>query len=323
MHRLRGRAGRRCRALRVLAPGALNRAALHRGPLQADNGHGCVLVRVELDKGKAAIGLQADVDDVAEALKEGREVVLRDVGDEVADVDGRVVGRRLLDDDLVAWAARLDVLRLRRLLGLLTAVPLSRGQLHHGWHRRLAIDHVGSSTESAATSAASSTSRSAWLTARLLVCPIHTDGSRPEPLAVHGCDGLLGVGTLAKGEETVAARLARVHVPHAAGVGHGREGLEGLAEDVVVHFRGQVAHEDAAKITRDFFGWLKNILVVVGQVLLGLLILVGPVDANFRVEDFAAVQRIDGVLSMPYLVKLDLALRVSRSDENLRKPTKP
>jgi hypothetical protein len=56
---------------------------------QVDDRHGCVLVRVELDKGEPSVGLHADLDDVAEALEQGDEVGLGRVRDEVATVNCR------------------------------------------------------------------------------------------------------------------------------------------------------------------------------------------------------------------------------------------
>lgn len=76
---------------------------MHRRPLQVDNRHRRVLVRVEFDKGEPPVGLHADLDDVAEALEEGDDVGLRGVGDEVTDVDGRVERGSLNDDFVVLY----------------------------------------------------------------------------------------------------------------------------------------------------------------------------------------------------------------------------
>lgn len=72
-----------------------------------------VLVRVELDEREAAVGLHTDLDDVAEAGKERDEVRLSRVGDEVPDVDGRVVRGRLRNDDFKLGSAQMSVLLLR------------------------------------------------------------------------------------------------------------------------------------------------------------------------------------------------------------------
>lgn len=85
----------------VLAPRALEAAAVHHRAVEVDDGVGSVLVRVELDKGEAAVGLHADLDDVAEALEERDEVGLGRVGRQVSDVDGRVVRGSLGDDRVV------------------------------------------------------------------------------------------------------------------------------------------------------------------------------------------------------------------------------
>lgn len=96
--------GRRCarRSVRpVLAPRTLEAATVNHRAGEVGDGVGGVLVRVELDEGEAAIGLHADLDDVAEALEERDEVGLGRVGREVADVDGRVVRGGLSDNRVV------------------------------------------------------------------------------------------------------------------------------------------------------------------------------------------------------------------------------
>lgn len=127
----------------VLTPRALDGSAVNELALELDDSHGGVLVRVELDKGESSVGLHSDLDDVAVALAEASvrfilvstfasrekeikrrsereeknktnleerdEVGLGRVGDEVSNVNGRVEGRGLGDDNIVAEGSALEV----------------------------------------------------------------------------------------------------------------------------------------------------------------------------------------------------------------------
>ena len=112
----------------------------------------------------------------------------------------------------------------------------------------------------------------------LLVGPVDANGTRPEPFAIHGGDSLFGVGLVSEGKEPVATRLARVHVPHDTRIREGAERAERLGEDIVVDFGDEVADED---------------VIVVARVLLVLLALVRPVDADLGVEDLAPVEGLE------------------------------
>lgn len=231
--------------------------------LQLNDGHRGVLVSVELDERKTTVGLHANFGEVADGLEEGDEVRLGAVRDKIADVNGGVEGRGLLDHGLVREGTALEVDRRR-------------------------------STASTSASWASRGATADWQAALgLLVGPVDADGAGSEPFAVHGGDGLLGIGLVPKGKETVTARLARVHVPHDAGVGHGTEGGEGLGEDVVVDLGGKVADEDVE---------------VVGSVFLVLLALVSPVHADLGVEDFAAIEGLESGLGGTHVHVLDEAV---------------
>ena len=130
----------------VLAPRALDGSSVDELSLKLNDGHGGVLVRVELDESESSVGLHPDLDDVAVALqqirkpeegisiatrscrwkrKESREkkrvvvvqthleerdkVGLGGVGDEVSDVDGSVEDGSLGNDDVVAQGSTLEV----------------------------------------------------------------------------------------------------------------------------------------------------------------------------------------------------------------------
>jgi hypothetical protein len=54
---------------------------------EVNDGHGRVLVCVELDKGEATVCLHANLDNVAKALEERDQVGLCRVGDEIAAID--------------------------------------------------------------------------------------------------------------------------------------------------------------------------------------------------------------------------------------------
>ena len=124
----------------------------------------------------------------------------------------------------------------------------------------------------------------------LLVGPVDANGTRPEPFAIHGGDSLFGVGLVSEGKEPVATRLARVHVPHDTSVRHGAESTESLGQDIVVDLWGKIANKD---------------VVVTRRVLLILLTLVSPVDADLGVENFAAVEGLESSLCRAHVHVLD------------------
>lgn len=76
---------------------------MHGRSSEIDNRIGRILVSVEFDESEPSIRLHADFNDVAETLEEGDEIRLGSVGDEVADVDGRVEGGSLAEDRVVLF----------------------------------------------------------------------------------------------------------------------------------------------------------------------------------------------------------------------------
>ena len=237
----------------VLPPAALDRAAVDHLTLELDDGHRGVLMRIKLDESEATVRLHADLREVANRLEEGDEIGLSRVRDEVADVDGGVIRGSLGYHGLVRERPTLEV--------------------HRRWGPSAhASAHGGGAAASCALS--------------LLVGPVDADRARAKPLAIHSGDGLFSIGLVAEGKETVATRLAGVHVPHDARIREGAERTERLGEDVVVDLGAEVADED---------------VVVVARVLLILLALVGPVDADFGVENLAPVEGLEGSLGCAHI----------------------
>lgn len=225
---------------------ALERSAVDVVAIELADGHGGVLVGIHLDEGEASIGLEASLGDIAEVLEQRYEVRLSCVRSEVADVARRLPLGSLLYDHVIALHT----------VGREMVVAERSGRRHtHGGHGLLLGD-----------------GRLA-----LLVCPIAANGTRTKPLAVHGAEGSLGVGAVAEGDKTVAARPTCLHIPHDAGFGDGAKGGEGLEENLVVDLVGQIADEDVEVVRGVFLG--------------GVVGLVGPVDANFLVAHVSGLGR--------------------------------
>ena len=163
--------------------------------------------------------------------------------------------------------------------------------LNDGLVRERTALEVDGGRGAASTSTASS--RRGRGTLGLLVRPVDTNSTRAKPLAVHRRDSLLSVCLVPECEEAIATRFTRVHVPHHPSVRKGSEGTEGLTEDLIVDFGAKVADKD---------------VVVVARVLLILLALVCPVDANFCVEYLATVESLEGCLCGAHVHILDEAV---------------
>lgn len=118
-----------------------------------------------------------------------------------------------------------------------------------------------------------------WGALSFLISPINTNGTGTKPFSVHGRDSLLRVRFVAEGEETVTTRLARVHVPHNASIGHGTKSAEGLGEDIVIDFGAEISNEN---------------MVVTGGILLILLALICPINSNFSIKYFATIEGLKG-----------------------------
>ncbi|RXK34164.1 hypothetical protein BBD39_06140 [Arsenophonus endosymbiont of Bemisia tabaci Asia II 3] len=196
---------------------ALQRTAVDLVAVELADGVGGVLVGVHLDEGETTVRLEASLGDVAKVLEQRDEVVLSGVGSEVADVASGLPSGSLLNDHLVGVGA----------LGGEAVVTEggSRSESHLAHSLLLGVRRLA-----------------------LLVGPVAADGARSEPLAVHVGESLLGVAALTESNETVATRATGLHVPHDAGLGDGAEGREGLEEDLIVDFVGEIADEDVEVI---------------------------------------------------------------------------
>ena len=143
---------------------------------------------IQLDESKSAVGLETGLNNKAKVLEQGNEVILGRVRREVPDIARSLPGRCLVDDhivtvDTMCWEMMMTERRGR-----------SHAHLLHGrllGNRRLT----------------------------LLIRPVAADGARAQPLPIHGAQRLLRIGTVTEGNETVASRTARLHVPHNSGFG--------------------------------------------------------------------------------------------------------
>lgn len=191
---------------------------------------------VQLDEGEASVGLEARFDDVAKVLEERHQVILRGVRRQVANIARRLPSRRLVHHHLIA----VDT------LGREMVVAKRRGRGHADLLQGLLLCH----------------GRLA-----LLVGPVAADRARPEPLAIHGAQRLLGIWAVAEGHEAISPRPACLHVPHDPGFGDRSKRRKGLRENLVVDLVRQIAHKDV-EVTR-------------GVLLACRVRLVGPVDPDF------------------------------------------
>ena len=215
---------------------ALEGTAVDVVAVELANCHGGVFVGIHLDESKTAVGLEASFRHVAEVLEQRNEIGLGGVRSEVTNVAGGLPLRGLLHDHVVA---------LHTVSGEVVMSERSGRRHAHGGHSLLLRDGGLS----------------------FLVGPVAADGTRPEPFAVHGAERPLGISAVAESDEPIAARSARLHIPHDAGLGDLSKGRESLEEYLVIDFVGQIADEDVEVVRGVFLGR------VVG--------LVSPVDADF------------------------------------------
>lgn len=168
---------------------------------------------VHLDKGKATVGLEASLGDIAEVLEQRNEVVLGGVRSQVANVASGLPGRSLLNDHLVRVGA----------LGgeAVVAEGSGRGHAHLGHGLLLGVRGLA-----------------------LLVGPVATDGTRTKPLAIHVGESLLSITTVTECDKTIATGATGLHVPHDTSLGDGAKGGEGLEQNLIVDFVAKVADED-------------------------------------------------------------------------------
>ena len=201
---------------------ALQRTAVHAIAIQLTDGHGGILVRIHLDEGEAAVGLEPRLDHETKILKQRYEIILGGVGRQVADVAGGLPLWRLLHHHVEALGT----------MGGEMMVSVRGGGSHaHSGHLGL-LRHRG-------------------LT--LLIGPVAANGPGSKPFAVHGAQRLLGIRAIAKGHKTVTTGATGLHVPHDPCFGDGAKGGKGLQENLVVDLVGQVTHEDVEVIGGIFF----------------------------------------------------------------------
>lgn len=252
---------------------ALQRTAVDVVAVQLADGHGSILVRVHLNESESTVRLEASLCNIAEVLEQRNKVVLGGVGSEVADVASCLPLRSLGKDGVVG----LDALS-GELVVLTEGTGRGNTHLGHG----LLLSERG-------------------LT--LLVCPVATNSTRTQPLAVHGAESLLGFSAVTESNEAIATRAASLHVPHDASLRHATKGGESLEENLVVHFIGKIADKDV-EVARSIF-------------LAGGVGLIGPVHADFlpsRVSNYCHVYCVgsDNVLT-DWWTRLPLRVCIARS----------
>lgn len=70
----------------------------------------------------------------------------------------------------------------------------------------------------------------------LLIRPVDSDGTTPQPFTIHRGDSLLSIRLIPESQKSVPPTLARIHIPHDPRVGESAESEESLGEDVVRDF---------------------------------------------------------------------------------------
>lgn len=265
---------------------ALEGTAIDVVPVQLADGHGGVLVGIHFDKGETPVGLETGLDDETKVLEQRNNVGLGRVGSQITNVAGSLPGRRLIDNHVVAVDAmsREVVVAVRGGWGhahLLHCLLLGNGRL------------------------------------ALLVGPVAADGTGPEPLAIHGAQGLFGIWALTESNEAIATGAAGLHIPHDASFRDGAKGREGLEKNLVVYFIGKITDKDVEMVRSVFF--------------VAVVRLVGPVDSNFlwgrllarpislsdcvavtyRLMDSATVQGLHGTLGGTGVIVLNETIVVA------------
>ena len=216
---------------------ALERATVDIVARELADSIGGVLVRVHADEGEATVSLEAGLGHESEVLEKRDDIVLGRVRRKVPHINGCLPRWSLSKDHIIALDSLSRV--------LMVATKGVRGR-HSHTNQSLLLRDGG---------------------LPLLVGPVAANGTRSEPLAVHGAEGLLSVAAVAESHKSIATGAAGLHVPHDAGLAHGPERRKSLQKDLIVDFIAEVTHEDVK---------------VVGRVLPGSIVgLIGPVDADF------------------------------------------
>jgi len=215
---------------------ALQRAAIDIVAIQLANGHGGILMGVHLDEGKATISLEARLNNIPKVLEKWDQIILSRVGRQIANVARRLPGWRLVDNhvitvDTVCWKMVMTIRSGGCHSHLLHGLLLGNGRL------------------------------------TLLVRPVAANRAGPEPLTIHGAEGLFGIGTVTECNETIATRTAGFHVPHDTSLRHGPKGGKSLRQNLIIHFVRKIANEDVEMV--------RGVLFTRG---VGLI---GPVHPNF------------------------------------------
>ena len=104
---------------------------------------------------------------------------------------------------------------------------------------------------------------------------------------------MLCVRFIAEGKETIATRLAGVHVPHDTSIRKRAESSKSFREDCVVDFRTEVTNEN---------------MEVSGSILSSGRRLISPIYTDLCVENFSAVERLKGSLRRAHIHVLDKAI---------------
>ena len=205
----------------VLAPRALQWATVDIIATELADSHGGVLVGVHFDESKAAVRLEASLNNVTEVLEERNKIVLSGVWGKVSDVTGSLPLWSLLDDHVVALnAVGWEVMMTE----------------WSGWSQSSGGHHL--------------LLRDGWLA--LLIGPVAANGARTEPLAIHGAECLFSILALTESNESVSTGTSSLHIPHNSSFRNGAEGRESLEKNLIVDFVGKITNEDV-EVVRGIF----------------------------------------------------------------------
>lgn len=164
---------------------ALQRSPIDVIPRKLADSHRSILVGVHLNKCKSSVSLEPSLDNVTKVLEQWNKVVLGSVRCEVADVNGGLPLRGLLDNHIVA----LDTMGRE----MVVTIRSSRGH-SHGSHCGLLRDRG----------------------LAFLIGPIATDCAGTKPFTIHAAQSLFSIRAFAEGNEAVAAGATSLHIPHDA-----------------------------------------------------------------------------------------------------------
>lgn len=101
----------------------------------------------------------------------------------------------------------------------------------------------------------------------LLIGPVTANCTGAKPFTIHATQGLLGICALTESDKAVPTGTSSLHIPHDAGFRNRAKSREGLCQDFIVDLVGEITNKDVEMVS--------------GILLAGLIGLIGPVDTDF------------------------------------------